>query len=268
MKNLLALSLGMLLSASVLKAQNIDQIIVNPFQFSVNTLTESSPKWNLNYSGSYGERTSRPFGYDGLDQKFAVKGYLGNRFTLYANASIGFSHEGGVNSAQQAQVIKDFLGGKKAFGPKLGFGLGLNRDWDGVGAVFSRIAASWDASKWRLGGNMVFEKAFSASRDQLDFTTTLGFQHRILGAFFAGFEAVGQDLEGFWEEDEAEGGAKLLIGPSINYAPSNSKIAFSFAGGPVFYATRSSAIPSDAIRDLNTQNGYTLRAMISFNLHK
>ena len=268
MKNFFALLLATVLTINVMQAQTINQSSVSPFLFSVNTLTSTAPKWNINYTGSYGQRTSGPFGYDGLDQKFAVKGYLGNRFTLHANAALGFARSGGVNSAQQAEVIRDFLGGKREFGPKLGFGLGLSRDWDGVGALFSRIATAWNTNKWRLGGNMLFEKAFSNSRDKIDFTTSAGFQHRLFDGFFAGVEAIGQDLEGFWEEDEAEGGAKLLIGPSLNYAPSNSKLAFSLAGGPVFYATRSDVVASNAIRDLDIQNGYTVRAMVSFNLQK
>jgi hypothetical protein len=140
-----------------------------------------------------------------------------------------------------------------------------------VGAIFSRITASFDAPKWRLGGNLRIEKAFSNSRDGIDLVTSLGFQHRITGPVFAGFEIMGQDLEGFWEADEAEGGAKLLIGPSVNVAPANSRFSFSVSGGPVFYATHSTALTSGAIRDvglLASQNGYTLRAMVAFNLHR
>jgi hypothetical protein len=91
----------------------------------------------------------------------------------------------------------------------------------------------------------------------------------VAGQFFAGVEALGEDLEGFWEADEAEGGAKLLVGPSVNYAPRGSRFAFSVCGGPIFYATHSNVIPSEAVRDLSEvgQNGYTVRAQISFNIH-
>ncbi|OAQ40349.1 hypothetical protein A5893_05190 [Pedobacter psychrophilus] len=271
MKKILTLLFAVVFSTTLLKAQSNNSQLsngnTNPFLFSVNTLTGNTPKWNLNYTGSYGQHTSGQFGYDGLDQRFAAKGYLGNKFTIYANAAIGFANNGGTRSSQQAEIIKDFIGGKKVFGPRLGFGVGVNRDWDGVGAVFSRITGSVDALKWRLGGNLLFEKAFSGSRDKIDFTTSVGFHHQLAGSFFAGVEAVGQDLEGFWEEDEAEGGAKLLIGPSLNYAPSNAKVGFSVCGGPVFYATKSSVLPSNAIRDLSTQNGYTVRAMLTYNFN-
>jgi len=239
-----------------------------PFLFSVTTLTANAPQWSLNYSGSYGENTASPFGYSGVDQQVSVKGYLGSRFTLYANAALGFANTGGTASAQQAEVLRDFIGGKQAFGPRLGLSFGVSRDYANVKSIFSRIAASFDAASWRFGGNMRFEKAFSSTRDDLDLITSIGFHHRIKGKLYAGFEAVGEDLEGFWEADEAEGGAKLLIGPSLNMTPDNSRFSFSVCGGPVFYATHSPVVPSEAIRDFNGQNGFTLRAMVSFNLHQ
>jgi len=163
------------------------------------------------------------------------------------------------------------IGGKKASGFRLGAGLGISRDWSNTGSAISRITAFFDQTNWQLTGNLRFEKAFDKTRDKLDFISSFGFQHRISNQWYLGFEALGQDLEGFWEKDEAEGGAKLMIGPSINLVPDNSRLSFSFAGGPVFYATRSSVIPSEAIREIGSVasgNGYTIRALVNFNLHK
>ncbi|GAA4104676.1 hypothetical protein [Mucilaginibacter panaciglaebae] len=241
-----------------------------PFLFSVNTFTAEAPFLSVSSSGNLAERTSGAFGYDGVDQQLALKGYLGNRFTLYANADLGFSRTGSVNSAQQAEVIRDVVGGKNFYGARFGVGLGANRDFSNTAAMFSRVTAAFEAPKWRIGGNLKFEKAFGKYRDGIDLITSAGYQHKIAGAFFAGIEAVGEDLEGFWEADEAEGGAKLLVGPSLNYAPLYSKFSFSLCGGPVFYATHSTAFSSEAIRDVGTtgtQNGYSIRAMVAFNLH-
>ncbi len=244
-------------------AQNAAQ----PFLFTVNTLTGDKPYWNLQYSGSYGQRTTGQFGYDGLGQQFAVKGYLGNRFTLYATAAIGFANDGGTTSAQQAELLRDFVGGKTGGGFSLGAGLGLSRDWSNVKSAISRVALSFNETNWRATGNLRFEKAFDSNRDQLDFITSVGFQYRLSPALFLGLEAVGQDLEGFWEADEAEGGARIMVGPSLNVAAQNSKFSFSFSGGPVFYATRSNIVPSEAIRELGASpNGYSLRALVNFNL--
>ena len=70
------------------------QTIVNLFLFFVTALTERSPKWNLNYLAAYGERISGLFEYNGVDQTFSVAGYLGDRFTLHANAAIDFARSG------------------------------------------------------------------------------------------------------------------------------------------------------------------------------
>ena len=242
-----------------------------PFLFTINTLTAENPRWNIHYSGSYGERANGQFGDDGLGQQFGVKGYLGSRLTLYATAALGFANGGGVASAEQAEVIRDLIGGKGISGFRLGAGLGLSRDWSNTGSAISRITAAFDRTNWRMAGNLRFEKAFDKARDKLDFITSIGFQHRVSNALYLGFEALGQDLEGFWEKDEAEGGAKLLIGPSINLEPNHSKLSFSISGGPVFYATRSQVTSPAAIREIGnvaSGNGYSIRALVNFNLHR
>jgi hypothetical protein len=80
-----------------------------------------------------------------------------------------------------------------------------------------------------------------------------------------GLELIGEDLEGFWEQDEAEGGARLLAGPSIRIAPRSQRWQASIAGGPVVHATRSS-VRSGATRSLPVGNrdGYAVRASLTY----
>jgi len=230
------------------------------------TLTSEDLSWSLHYSSSYGERVAGPFGYSGIGQQFGIKGYLGKQFTLYANAALGFPRENIISSAQQAEIIRDFIGGKKKLGLRLGVGVGVSRDYSNVKSLLSLVTLSFDAPRWKAGGNLLFEKAFAKNRDDIDVITSLGFHYRFLGNLYGGFEAVGEDLEGFWEENEAEGGAKLLVGPSLNMTTNNSKISFSVSGGPVMYATHSQFSNSEAIRELPSQPGLTLRARVIFNL--
>jgi len=237
-----------------------------PFLFSVTTLTPEDLKWSLDYSASDGERVTGPFGYDGIGQNFALKGYLGKQFTLYANAALGFSGADKVASMQHAEVLHDFVGGKGNMGLRLGLGLGASRDYSGVTSLMSRVTLSYDAANWKAGGNLLLEKAFANNRDAIDVITSFGFHYRLKGTIYGGFETVGEDLEGFWDKEEAEGGAKLLVGPSLNMTSKNSKIFFSVSGGPVFYATRNQVTNTDAIRDLPAQPGLTLRARVVFNL--
>jgi hypothetical protein len=239
-----------------------------PFLFSKTTLTSSDIPWSLDYSASYGERVSGQFGFDGVGQQLGLKGYLGKKFTLYGQAAFGFDLEHNVTSAQQAEVIHDFIGGTKVQGFKLGAGLGIGRDFSSVISLLSRVTVSYDDINWKAGGNILFQKSFSANRDAVDIISSIGFHHRLYGSLYGGFETVGEDLEGFWDPQEAEGGAKLLVGPSLNMTTKDSKMSFSVSGGPVFYATQNQASNPDAIRELPSQNGLTLRAKVIFNLSR
>jgi hypothetical protein len=237
-----------------------------PFLFSVSTLTPQDLHWSLNYSTSYGERVTGPFGYDGIGQQFALKGYIGKQFTLYANAALGFPRNNNVSSAQQVEIIRNFIGGEKSLGLRMGLGLGVSRDYNNVKSVLSRVTVSYDAPRWKTGGNILFEKAYAENRDDIDVIMSLGLHYRLSGNLYGGFETVGEDLEGFWDEEEAEGGAKLLIGPSLNMTTNNSRLSFSVSGGPVFYASRSPLSNPEALRELPSQPGLTLRARVIFNL--
>jgi hypothetical protein len=98
----------------------------------------------------------------------------------------------------------------------------------------------------------------------VDLITSVGWLHRAGAALHWGAEAIGEDLEGFWEPDEAEGGAKLFVGPSVHWSPPRSRLSASLCGGPIVYATRNSRT-SDAPRPLAaTGNGYTVRLSVGY----
>ena len=237
-----------------------------PFLFSVSTLTPHDLAWSIDYSASYGERVSGAFGQEGIGQQFAVKGYLGKQFTLYANMALGIAGKDEVSSRQHAEILRNFIGGKKSLGLRLGAGLGVSRDFSNEKSIMSRITLSYDAPNWKTGGNILLEKAFGPNRDAIDVITSFGFHYRLAGRLYGGLETIGEDLEGFWDPQEAEGGAKLLVGPSLNMSTNNSRLTFSVSGGPVFYATRNALSNPDAIRDLPAQSGLSLRARVIFNL--
>lgn len=258
----------------LVKGQTINPQVVNtsmqqpqPFLFTINTLNPAAHGWSLNYSGGYGERTATPIGYDGVDQNVMVKGYLGAKFTLLASMGIGFGNNGDIRSLQQAEVLRDFIGGNNVSGFRLGGGLGFRREFNNDNVALSRITATYDNLNWKFGANMRFEKAFDKNRDGLDIISSIGIHRQISGQFFGGIEAVGQDLEGFWEADEAEGGARLLVGPSLNFAPVASRFSFTLCGGPIIYATRSTVAPGGfAVRELPASNGFTMKFNVGFRL--
>ena len=275
MKKKISCLFALLVLGTSLMAQSNETDVFNPtvqgtpepFLYSTSALTPDDLPWTVNYSGSYGNSVSGAFGYEGIGQQLAVKGYLGSKFTMYANAALGIPQDGNdVSSSQQVEVIRNFIGGKRNQGLRLGLGLGANRDFTDVYSLLSRITAAFDANRWKLGGNLLFEKSFSSYRDKVDMITSFGFHYRLTGNFFAGIEGIGEDLEGLWEEDEAEGGAKVMLGPSLNLAPSRSRFSFSMSGGPVMYVTRSSETNPAAIRELPSENGLTIRARIIYSI--
>jgi hypothetical protein len=235
-----------------------------PFLFSFSTLTPEDLKWSLDYSGSYGDEVEGSMGFEGVSQQLGIKGYLGARFTLYGNLALGFSEGNDVSSAQQVEVIRNFIGGKKYIGWRIGAGLGGRRDYSNDYSLLGRVTLEYIAPKWKAGGNLLFEKVFEEDRDAIDIITSLGVHYRFTGGFYGGIEAVGEDLEGFWDDKEAEGGAKLMVGPSLNLAPKDSRFSFSLSGGPVILATQNEASNPDAIRDLPSQAGLLIRAKIIF----
>ncbi|ASU35542.1 hypothetical protein [Mucilaginibacter xinganensis] len=238
-----------------------------PFLFTLNTLNPAARGWSLNYSGGYGQRTVTPLGYDGVDQNLSVKGYLGNQFTLVASMGVGFGNNGRINSLQQAEVLRDFIGGNSVEGVRVGASLGFRREFNSDKVALSRIAAAFENLKWKLGANVRFEKAFDKNRDNLDVISSIGIHRQISGQLFGGLEAIGQDIEGFWQTDEAEGGARVLIGPSLNYTPPASRFSFTLCGGPIIYATRSvTTLNEFAVRDLPSNNGFTMKFNVGFRL--
>lgn len=236
-----------------------------PFLFTINTLNVEARHWTVNYQGGYGQNTITPLGYDGVDQNVGVKGYLGSKFTMMASMGVGFGNKGDINTQQQMEVLRDFIGGNRPDGFRLGGSLGYRREFNSVSVAMSRITAFYERPNWRLGANVRFEKAFALNRDDIDVISSIGIHRQVSGSLFAGIEAVGQDLEGFWETDEAEGGAKVLIGPSLNYVPPASRFSFTLCGGPMIYATHSMTALNDfAARELPASNGFTMKFNVGF----
>jgi hypothetical protein len=140
----------------------------------------------------------------------------------------------------------------------------------GINVLLGRVAAGRSFDAWRLDGNALFERPFSVGRDTVDLITTVGMSRRVLPALHAGIEVIGEDLEGFWEANEAEGGARLLIGPSIRIAPPSQRWQLGVAGGPMIHATQSSrSIPAGrGLPTAPTERNFALRISLSYGLSR
>src|SRR4029077_4392016 len=126
----------------------------------------------------------------------------------------------------------------------------------------ARAVAGRESETWRLHGNLLLQKPLSSARDAIDLITTVGGAWKLTPSFSLGIEGIGEDLEGFWDPFEAEGGARMLVGPSFHVAPPGKKWQFTATGGPAFHPSDTGR-SSDALRDLPSARqrvGYALKA--------
>jgi len=84
-----------------------------------------------------------------------------------------------------------------------------------------------------------------ALHDAADVVTTAGWSRRVNAHLALGVEGIGQDLEGFWDSAEAEGGARLIVGPSLHVRSRRGAWSASATAGPVLRSA-SIVVPSTA----------------------
>ena len=234
-----------------------------PFVFSLTTAPESSkPQVLVDYDVGVGARAFHNDTENGPEHRIGVQASLG-RWTVVGRVGLA-SVAGAYQSSQQGEVLFSVLT-QQSSGVALAMGGGMLREAGGVDVALARIIAGREYDQWRLHGNVLFQKPLAADRDVIDLITSVGWARRLNTAVSLGIEGIGEDLEGFWDQAEAEGGARLLIGPSLHVAPSGRAWQLSVAGGPMFHPSNTGR-SSGAIRDLpptNRTHGYALRASVS-----
>jgi hypothetical protein len=144
-------------------------------------------------------------------------------------------------------------------------GGGIVHEVTGSNALLVRLVGGHEAELWRLHGNLLLQKPLDPARDAVDLITTLGWARRVTPALALGVEAVAEDLEGFWDPLEAEGGARILLGPSLHLAPAGRPWQIVATGGPTFHPSDTGRA-SGAIRDLppaRDRVGYAVKVALT-----
>jgi hypothetical protein len=165
------------------------------------------------------------------------------RLSLQGNVMMGLGGEGGVPSPNvggtaslRFQVLPD---SSKNFHLVLSGGY-VREAWSGPvysedagrwvpgsshgdNGMFFRVAASGDVGRLRLAGTVHGEHVFANGRDPFDVMVNLGASYRVAGAFRAGVEYVGQDLEETFS-DAAEAGARHFLGPIASVQLLNDRL--------------------------------------------
>ncbi|NOY76818.1 MAG: hypothetical protein GXO76_02990 [Calditrichaeota bacterium] len=224
-----------------------------------------SGKLYLNYDTNYGVRAIRPFGEDGVEQRAGVVYGITSNLSLLGVAGALIDRNSAVHAGSvQLELMQKILSQKDHF-VNLAASVGFLREYLGTNVLMARLALGRDFGRFNLRGNAVFEKPFAKNRDPMDVITTAAVGYRIFPWLWGGIDAVGEDLEGFFEPDEAEGGAKLMVGPTVQMHFS-SKMQMRLGAGPIFYLTKSTPI-SEAPRYLPPgKSGYTIRVSMIYGI--
>jgi len=135
-------------------------------------------------------------------------------------------------------------------------GGGIREEWDGTRTLIGRVLAGSEVAGGWLQGSVVMERAISSlvRHDAADVVTSVGWARRVSDRISVGVEGIGQDLEGLWDPAEADGGARLLVGPSLHAESRSGNWAANFTAGPVMHGT-TLALPINVSTSTNLSAG-------------
>jgi hypothetical protein len=144
---------------------------------------------------------------------------------------------------QQVDVVRHVFSKGSA---SLAGGGGLRQQVDGTRVLIGRALVGVETGGGRLQGSFVLERTIASpvKHDAADLVTSIGWSRAIGGVVSLGAEAVGQDLEGLWDRGENEGGAKLLLGPSIHAKSPTGRWSASVTAGPVVQTVSTASGPA------------------------
>jgi hypothetical protein len=217
-----------------------------PFVFSLNTsATASSPEVRVDYEVGVGD-TFRQQQTNGPEQRLGLQASVG-RLTFVGNVGVSTSGDSYLQSQQAEMLVSLFAPGASRLA--LAVGGGVLHEAAGATVLLARVVAGHEWAMTRVHGSVLFEKPLATARDAVDLITSVGWAARITPAWSLGVEAMGEDLEGFWNPQEAEGGSRMLVGPSVHVAPPGKPWQLTVAGGPAFHPSASGRA-SDALRSL------------------
>lgn len=211
------------------------------------------------YEAGYGERTFEPVAGDRLEQAIGLRAALNRSLTLLARTGVAIGASD-TRVSPRGELLFSRTAGRSL---RWAAGVGYGREYSRTDVMLARVGLGRVTSRSMVSGNLLFEKPMSGDRDAVDLITTIGAGRRVGSAVTLSVEAVGQDLEGFWDPEEKEGGARLLFGPTIAIAPPAAKWQLSVGGGPIVRATHSD-FASGADRPLPLRNGYVVRTAVGF----
>lgn len=189
----------------------------------------------MEWAGMMGTREARPFGNRGFEQRVGARYGLNDRLSVegWGGALI---YESEVHYGVAGEVTVGVLE-EDRHGMDLRVGAGYLMDYQDVPTPWVRVTAGRDYGLWNTVGTALFEIPRAEDRDEVDVILGGAVSYPVTRHSRLGLELIAEDLEGYWEEEEAEGGAKLLFGPTL-WVSMNQSLELKFNAAVVTNLTR------------------------------
>jgi len=190
------------------------------------------------YALSYGRRATPPLAPDGVEHDWFAGFQVLERLQARLNAAL-VTHE--RLSGQAWRVggeVRALLLERERSGVDVAVTAGYLREVQNAHLITGSVQVAGAAGPVELAGTVAMEKAFAAGRDAVDVIVTSGASYAVARFASIGVEYQGQDLEDLWEREEAEGGARHLLGPSATFRFLSGRV--STGAGLGFGLTRNS----------------------------
>jgi hypothetical protein len=208
---------------------------------------------------AYTDAAPSGLGRDGFENQLGLEARVARRLSLLGDVSVGDASARGSVTQFRAEALFSVLGGGRPF--QLAAGSGYRRELDGTSVWLGRMVAERGFESGRVLADVRLEKAFAKGRDGVDVIVTLAATRALGRGFSGGAEMVGEDIEALFEKDEAEGGGRILLGPSLHWRRGDGRLLANAAGGPVLLVNANGRL-STAPRTLGS--GFAIRASLAY----
>ncbi|MEP6493915.1 MAG: hypothetical protein ABJF01_14635 [bacterium] len=209
----------------------------------------------------YNARAFEPVAGERLEPRASAFVPLSPRFAVQGQFAAASTLDHHTRVAEQMELMVTPLR-RGAF--SLGTNVGVRHEYTGTTVLLARMVGARTSEHSALAADVLIEHPYAAGRDAVDVVTTVGAMRAVASGLWLGVEAVGSDLEGLWDSEEAEGGATVLVGPTLALAVSN-RWRLVVGGGPVLRATTDRAragLSGPTSTQLPQQSGYVIRTSL------
>jgi hypothetical protein len=231
----------------------------SPFLFATQP-PSIAERVTMSADAGYNARAFEPVAGERLEPRATLVTMLSPLFSVHGQLAGASTLDRRTRLSDQVEfMVTPVRSGAIAVGSSLGF----RHEYSGADVGLARVVAARTTSRSGLAADVLLEHAFAPGRDAVDVITTVGATRALTQRVWLGVEAVGSDLEGLIDSAEAEGGATVLIGPTVAVGVSD-RWRLLLGGGPVVRATTNKALnqvgPSLGVP--NGQAGYVLRVSL------